>query len=900
MPAGAPAPILRFAIDETAERGTPMTRFIRQSACRGHRPASVALDRLVSRPRLVSRLMAERRALRIIEAPDEFGKATVAFEYALMAFDFMHVFWINGTSPCFLRDIDAAVIAEEVLKADAAARLAVIVDLPKLSEERAQHLASEIDCLLDAGCEVLVTATPARDALCDLFPAALVVEPREMLVDAVEDEADALADKRVRQPLTLERQIPGVRWGGGTTALLEGLAGDGLVGDAQLLLWTLLALGHGGEDDARALLGDKRGSAAWKYLAVAYPCAGIDEDASVFEALAVPMAALRKVVAPRLEAMAQTSPLADREELASFIAGRLAVRGESRRAVRAIESLAGRAEQGRWIVEHGWEVLWGRAAPEVCDLYDSVDRVHVARRPVLNAQLAWAWAQLGNRAHAVSFAQRALAASDVSGAVRAAAALVGWDQGNAATREVMEGELALWLAQCGDGEPAQTEEGRLGLLAAVALAPRMGRDPLAVWAAQAEGPSVWSAGARETLEMRLLAAALVVEQLEAQGLFERRREREALGRPELVRLVASCHRALEALVEWGLDLGYGALRAAAALDRAAEALALAGIPTLNESVACAMRAAFVEEGRARASRRAGARASGQREPVAARDRLSAPFSPARASLVEESLDVRGQTVPLLRLRLFGSMEVAVGERDLTRTFLEHNRARLLLALLALHRGRELTRERLAEMLWPATNPRTGAKNFYRVWSDLWEVLAENGRCPYLLRDRYGCRLDASLFSSDVEEFERLNRQLLFGPANDSVAWERTLLTIQESFDAPLLPAEPRNEVLAAFRRRFASELVDGLLAASRRLLAQGEPQGALWFAREALRRNATREDAYAALMRAQMATDQRSAAVETFFCCRDFLADHLGLDPSPSLVALYDALLEGRVLPVDA
>ena len=334
-----------------------MTRFIRQSACRGHRPASVALDRLVSRPRLVSRLMAERRALRIIEAPDEFGKATVAFEYALTAFDFMHVFWINGTSPCFLRDIDAAVIAEEVLKADAAARLAVIVDLPKLSEERAQRLASEIDCLLDAGCEVLVTATPARDALCDLFPAALVVEPREMLVDAVEDEADALADKRVRQPLTLERRIPGVRWGSGATALLEGLAGDGLVGDAQLLLWTLLALGRGGEDDARALLGDKRGSAAWKYLAVAYPCAGIDEDAGAFEALAVPMAALRKVVAPRLEAMAQTSPLADREELAAFIAEGAAAAGMDAARISRAATVADVLEELDTLLEPGDAVL---------------------------------------------------------------------------------------------------------------------------------------------------------------------------------------------------------------------------------------------------------------------------------------------------------------------------------------------------------------------------------------------------------------------------------------------------------------------------------------------------------------------------------------------------------------
>ncbi|MFR5091860.1 MAG: BTAD domain-containing putative transcriptional regulator [Adlercreutzia equolifaciens] len=65
----------------------------------------------------------------------------------------------------------------------------------------------------------------------------------------------------------------------------------------------------------------------------------------------------------------------------------------------------------------------------------------------------------------------------------------------------------------------------------------------------------------------------------------------------------------------------------------------------------------------------------------------------------------------------------------------------------------------------------------------------------------------------------------------------------------------------------------------------------------AFQRDAGREDAAAALMRAQMATDQRSAAVQTFFrllaaaCSRT-----LGLDHSPALAALYRQLLEGGCL----
>ena len=125
-----------------------------------------------------------------------------------------------------------------------------------------------------------------------------------------------------------------------------------------------------------------------------------------------------------------------------------------------------------------------------------------------------------------------------------------------------------------------------------------------------------------------------------------------------------------------------------------------------------------------------------------------------------------------------------------------------------------------------------------------------------------------------------------------MAWERAIATIQGSFGSVLLPTERKCEAIVVFRDRLDAEFVDGLVAASRRLLVRGELQGALWLAREAFQRDAGREDAAAALMRAQMATGQRSAAVQT---CRDRLSRTLGLDPWPALAALYRQLLEGEL-----
>lgn len=873
-----------------------MTRFIQQSACRGMRPAGVAPERLLPRSRLVSRLMGDRGVPRIIEAPGAFGKATLAFEYASMAFDFNHVFWMSASSPCFLRDLDAGVIASGVLECDAGAALVVMTDLPVLSEERARRAKEQIDDLIRAGCEVVITVTPSRNNLSRRWEKALIVRAEEMLLGAEEDLSDTQMRPGPHYPFSLERRIPGVRWGKqGIWELLEALSVDDLPKECEALLWSLLVLGRGSYEDARALLGSECAPGAWSLLAEGYPCVGIALEEGSFEAIEAPVLALRKAIGSRFKIMAVSTVPADRDELVKYLGGALIARGECRRAVEVVSTLAAREVRGHWLSEWGWKALWGRAAVEVCDLYEEITRSRVEERDRLNAQLAWAWDQQGDRPRTLLFAQRVLSSSSALPIERAAAALAAWEQGNAATREAMEEELAAWLARRTAAASEETTfwDSSVALLAEIVLCRSMGRDPLAVWAAEAPGTLGDDAEERELAEMHLLTAAAVLEQLEADGLFDgRRREAEGLSRPELVRLAALSHRILKSLVSRGLALGFGALRAASVLDRIAAALERAGMPALDDEIVAAMGAAFTDEGRARAAGRERSCVVGRWSPsvraAGAWDAVSAVAPSAAGALLS-----REGSLPLLRLKLFGSLQIAIGDRELTRVFLDHPKARLLLALLALHRGRELTRERLASMLWPATSPRTGAKNFYRVWRDLSNVLSGDGPCPYLLRDRCGCRLDTALFSSDVEDFERLNRQLLFGPPGDSLAWEQTLLTIQESFGAPLLPAETKNEVVAVFRDRFAAELVDGLLAASTRLLAQGEPQGALWFSREALRRDGTREDAYAALMRAQLATDQRAAAVDTFFSCRDFLSDQLGLDPSPALTALYEALLEG-------
>ena len=112
------------------------------------------------------------------------------------------------------------------------------------------------------------------------------------------------------------------------------------------------------------------------------------------------------------------------------------------------------------------------------------------------------------------------------------------------------------------------------------------------------------------------------------------------------------------------------------------------------------------------------------------------------------------------------------------------------------------------------------------------------------------------------------------------------------YSEDLLPCEDDCAMVNSLRQRYHIELVDALIAASKRLGSHGEPRGSLWFAREAVRRDGRREDAYIALMESQILSDQRTDALETYFSCRRFLSEELGIDPSLRLVELYRSVIE--------
>lgn len=873
-----------------------MTRFISQAACHGQRPSGVAPQRLVSRPHLVARLLENRKVPRVIVAPDGFGKAALACEYAETVFDFTHVFWISGASPCFLRDLDAGVIGTSLVESDPDCALAVFADVPWLDEERTEALAEVMGYLVGKGVEVVATMRPLCDQLGALLPNRLVVDASLLLVTSEEARDDVVAPlAAIRGERDFARRIPCLRWSDdGPRQLVMGCRADRLPSDMLLVLWTLLVLETGTLHDVQLLLGQRRGAELWNLVAETYPFAGIEPGDTAFSAISIPMEVLHEAFGSRMGELAQQAGSADRDSLALRVAGWLVRRGDAARAADLLERFATRGPVAQWLTQFGWQLLWAGCGQSLRQLYDHVARQRLECRPLMNALVAWAWLQEGDRDQAVGFARRTLSAPEVPRAYRAAAALVAHAAGNASVRAEVDKELVAWRRErAAHGVEVPGEE-LLDVLVPFALGERTGSDGAAQWLQEWDRlrkrtDEVAIPSRAEAVQAALLGASWLLESLTAEGAFEPRREDEALLGHEAFRaLVQECRCLLVGVAGEGVSLGRGGRRVAEMLDIIGASTARMPQAELPPKVRATLELARCDK------------AVPAHEPAA----LAAPLTtaagaPSRRRGTPAPRDARAVPLapapPMLHVRLFGSMKAIIGGEEVSDALLSKRKARLLLALLVLNRGHDLTREELAAMLWPCAVPRTALKSFYRLWQELAGILSVEGECPYLLRDRHRCRLNAALFTSDVMEFEALMRSLLFGLSSSAAGWESVLRQVQESFASVLMPGEERCEAVVAARAQFAMDLVDGLVAASTRLRAGGNPQAGLWFAREAFRRERTREDVYEALMAAQIAAGQRSAAMETYLACRTFLSEHLGLDPSARLKALYGSLLDGDV-----
>lgn len=842
-----------------------MLTYLMSSACNGKRPAPLVLHRAYARPTLVSRLLRERNVARFVVAPAGFGKTSVAFEYAETVFSFNHVFWVDATSPCFLRDLDAGGLACGLRELDPEPFLVVFEDIPLLDPSRAELFCSVIDALLSEDCEVVVTCTPSHDVFSDQFD-RMLINAYDLLLS--NEEVDYL-----RTPTDIERapsntvpraqRIAGVVWKGeDDEAFLTQALQEELPLDVTAALLAVMCMGAGRLSDVESIAHIE--PQVFKLLATSYPYAGIDIAQGAFSTTSFSIAEIADAFHDRLSDVAAHMGTSGTGALALRIADALLDRGDALRACDVARMLAPAADRVAWLDARSERLERLGCLLRARGVYDSVgaDELTVAS----HVAQATRCALLGENVSACVAARRAIACGP-SLAQRATVQVV---QSVCSVGDASEQAAARARDVCEVG--AESTCGTYLQEIAAAL------DAVDAACDVNEALDAWGKVAAAPLSDALLyAAARLMQRLE-------HADEQVQAWEDLASMVA---REVSRSYSETESLSLPCALAASAFQRAVETGVL-DLPPLEAS--CALAASRME--RVLLEQRVECE-SARTQKLQAR-RLHAATHPDVLSRDCSAQTISALEPARLTVNFFGGLDVSVGGVRVDSHLLRRQKVRALLALLVTNRGRDVSRNRVIDLLWPDSPLESARSNFYSVWSSLRSALSmSDGSCPYLIRCQNTVRIDASVLDSDVLLLDDVCRALLFGRPGKG-GWGHLFSQVEDVLSGEFMPGDQGCEVIETLRRDCSARLVDALVAAARKLVETGDIQEGLWFARAALARDHSREDAYVAVMRAQIASLQRSAALETYFSCRRYLANDLGIDPSAETVRLYHSIIDAE------
>lgn len=265
--------------------------------------------------------------------------------------------------------------------------------------------------------------------------------------------------------------------------------------------------------------------------------------------------------------------------------------------------------------------------------------------------------------------------------------------------------------------------------------------------------------------------------------------------------------------------------------------------------------------------------------------------PHSAQSVELGSHQKGSAPPLLSIKLLGDLEITLGDTVLDDSLWKRGKVRMLLIHLALNLGRGLARETIMDHLWPDMDIRHATDNFYVTWSRMCRALSGSANhCPYLVSNGMLCRIDNRYVSTDIAEFERLSKQVLFALGSKEERIE-AFLQMERLYRGDLLSGCICDDRINGAQQRYRLLLVDAMLSGSQLFSETGHDNNALWFARKAYEIDPTREDVYRVLMDVQNRAGQRTSALQTYFACKKYLDEELGILPSQRTTALYQELI---------
>jgi DNA-binding SARP family transcriptional activator len=256
--------------------------------------------------------------------------------------------------------------------------------------------------------------------------------------------------------------------------------------------------------------------------------------------------------------------------------------------------------------------------------------------------------------------------------------------------------------------------------------------------------------------------------------------------------------------------------------------------------------------------------------------------------------------PTLRLHLFGSVRAYVSDRVAIDERFTRRKAKALLVLLYLERGRYVTKEELLERLWPELDVPADSGRLKQTVLVLRHAL--EGDRSRRTGWRYILERDGSYYfntqvsyGSDLEDFEReLSHARAAQQQGDDARARAHFECAFALHRAELLP-EFRYDDWAAGEISHMRELYLQALEDAAQLHGEhGEYARAIELLQRATYQDPLRETSALQLMAWLWRRGDRAEALRVYRRLRDQLAARLELEPGPQVSALYEAIRRGR------
>jgi ATP/maltotriose-dependent transcriptional regulator MalT/DNA-binding SARP family transcriptional activator len=250
----------------------------------------------------------------------------------------------------------------------------------------------------------------------------------------------------------------------------------------------------------------------------------------------------------------------------------------------------------------------------------------------------------------------------------------------------------------------------------------------------------------------------------------------------------------------------------------------------------------------------------------------------------------------LRVRTLGTFGVWRGESEVRDRDWRSVKARHLLQLLLIERGRLIPRERVLDALWPELESEAAANNLRVTLSRLYKALEperpDGAPSHYIQQhgETYGFNtassfaLDAADFSDAVaagQRAERAKRQ------DDAVTAYRKAIAL---YNGTFLPDSLYEDWSVIERERLGLLFNLAALRLGALLLEEGLVHEAMGLAWRVLEYDGAQEEAYQLLMHAYGDIGERSTALRIYQRCVKTLREELGVEPLPETTALYETL----------